>query len=65
MRPASNSRVPIYKEDLNHMDFEPHLFFSGNCEEALNFYKKIFGGKIVSIMRWKDAPGDMGMPEDQ
>ena len=47
------------------MDFEPHLFFSGNCEEALNFYKKIFGGEITSIMRWKDAPGDMGTPADQ
>ena len=47
------------------MDFEPYLFFSGNCEEALNFYKGIFGGEISEIMRWKDAPGDAGLPTDQ
>ena len=44
------------------MDFEPYLFFSGNCEEALNFYKDIFGGDVKQLSRWKDAPSDMGMP---
>lgn len=43
------------------MVFEPYLFFSGNCEEALNFYKTLFGGEITEISRWKDAPADMGM----
>ena len=46
------------------MELEPYLFFSGNCEEALNFYKGIFGGEITSISRWKDAPADMGMPAE-
>ena len=40
------------------MELEPYLFFSGNCEEALNFYKGIFGGEITSISRWKDSPAD-------
>ena len=40
------------------MDFQPYLFFSGNCEEALNFYKKLFDGEVASIMRNKDAPSE-------
>lgn len=46
------------------MELEPYLFFSGNCEEALNFYKTIFGGEITEISRWKDAPAEMGMLAD-
>ena len=46
------------------MELEPYLFFSGNCEEALNFYKKIFNGEITSISRWKDAPAEMGSPAE-
>ena len=46
------------------MELEPYLFFSGNCEEALNFYKDVFGGEVTSINRWKDAPADMGMPAE-
>lgn len=38
------------------MELEPYLFFTGNCEEALNFYRGIFGGEISEISRMKDAP---------
>jgi PhnB protein len=41
---------------------EPYLFFYGKCEEALNFYKGIFGGQIASIMRMKEAPPEMPAP---
>lgn len=40
-----------------------YLNFDGNCEEAFNFYKSVFGGEFTSLMRFKDMPGDM--PEDQ
>lgn len=33
----------------------PYLTFSGNCREAMNFYKEIFGGKL-EVMTWADAP---------
>jgi PhnB protein len=46
------------------MELEPYIFFNGNCEEALNYYKKIFGGEVTSISRWKDAPPEMGISED-
>ncbi|HXW76957.1 MAG TPA: VOC family protein [Candidatus Eremiobacteraceae bacterium] len=38
------------------MQLQPYLFFSGNCEEALEFYKSVFGGKIVGLSRFKDMP---------
>ena len=41
---------------------EPYLFFYGKCEEALNFYKGIFGGEIVGVTRMKEAPPEMAAP---
>jgi PhnB protein len=35
----------------------PYLSFSGNCREAMNFYKEIFGGNL-ELMIWGDAPPD-------
>ncbi len=36
--------------------FRPYLFFNGNCEEALNFYKECFNGEITDIGRYGDSP---------
>lgn len=33
-----------------------YLFFNGNCEEAMNFYKDALGGTIESMQRFGDAP---------
>ena len=41
---------------------EAYLFFDGKCEEALNFYKGIFGGEIEGISRWSEMPADAGGP---
>jgi len=47
------------------MELEPYLFFQGGkCEEALNFYKGVFGGDITSISRWSEVPPEMEMPKD-
>jgi PhnB protein len=32
----------------------PHINFNGNAEEAFNFYKSVFGGEFVKVMRFKD-----------
>jgi PhnB protein len=34
----------------------PYLTFNGNCEEAFNFYKSVFGGDFQFIGRYKDVP---------
>lgn len=33
-----------------------YLNFNGNCEEAFNFYKSVFGGEFPYIGRFKDMP---------
>ena len=43
-------------------ELQPYLFFYGKCEEALAFYKSIFGGKIDSVARMKEAPPEMPSP---
>ena len=33
-----------------------YLTFNGNCEEAFNFYKSVFGGEFPYIGRFNDMP---------
>jgi len=33
-----------------------YLTFNGNCEEAFNFYKSIFGGDFLMLCRQKELP---------
>ncbi len=40
----------------------PYLTFAGNCEEAFNFYKSVFGGEFPYIGRFKDMPPMEGCP---
>lgn len=44
-----------------------YLSFNGNCEEAFNFYRSVFGGKFVNFTRFKDAPpmGDKPLSAEQ
>ncbi|HMG10041.1 MAG TPA: VOC family protein [Mucilaginibacter sp.] len=34
----------------------PYLVFKDNCEDAFNFYKIVFDGKILFMGRYKDVP---------
>lgn len=36
---------------------EPYLFFSGRCEEALEFYSSALGATVSFITRYSDNPG--------
>ncbi len=38
------------------MQVQPYLFFSGNCEEALEFYKKALGAEVQMMVRYKESP---------
>ena len=37
------------------MELEPYLHFGGDCEEALNFYKGVFGGEFT-LNRFEGTP---------
>lgn len=39
-----------------------HIAFNGNCEEAFNFYRSIFGGEFSMVSRNKDIPSDVPSP---
>lgn len=41
-----------------------YLTFNGNCEEAFNFYKSVFGGEFPYIGRFKDMPPQDGISMD-
>ena len=41
----------------------PYLNFNGNTEEAFNFYKMVFGGEFVTVMRFKDMEETGNLPE--
>lgn len=43
----------------------PYLNFDGNCEEAFNFYKSVFGGEFATVMRYKEMPAEYQMPESE
>lgn len=38
------------------MKVEPYLFFNGRCEEALGFYKHVFGAEQTFLMRNSESP---------
>lgn len=38
---------------------QPYLFFSGRCDEALQFYQKTLGAKIEMLMRYNESPQPM------
>ena len=44
----------------------PYLHFNGNAEEAMNFYKSVFGGEFQGgITRLKDIPGIPNLAEEE
>lgn len=40
----------------------PYLTFSGNCEDAFNFYRSVFGGEFPYVGRFKEMPPMEGQP---
>lgn len=46
---------------MSKVSLDPYLFFDGNAEQAMNYYKDVFGGKIT-ISRMSEMPGTK--PED-
>lgn len=40
----------------------PYLIFDGNTREAVHFYEKALGGKVMGIMTFGDMPADPNYP---
>ena len=39
-----------------------YLLFDGNCEEAFTFYRSVFGGEFLALIRYSDVPKDEVRP---
>lgn len=38
------------------MQIQPYLFFNGNCEQAVEFYRRALGAEVTMLMRYKESP---------
>ena len=47
------------------MEIIPYVFFNGQCEAAIKFYEKVFGGKVQGLMTYGDSPAGKDFPPDQ
>ena len=45
------------------MPINCYLHFNGNCREAFEFYRSVFGGEFAIISTFADGPAGMGVPE--
>jgi PhnB protein len=43
----------------------PYLNFNGQAEEAMKFYRSIFGGQFGALERFRQSPGYEKMPESE
>jgi PhnB protein len=43
----------------------PYFNFMGNTEEAMNYYKSVFGGEFSVFQRFSDMPGCEKMPPEE
>ncbi len=48
----------------NMMTLTPYLLFDGTCQDAMEFYKSVFGGELAST-KVKDSPAKDHMPAFQ
>jgi PhnB protein len=44
------------------ISLNPYLIFDGNTREAVHFYEKALGGKVMGIMTFGDMPADPDHP---
>ena len=45
------------------MSLSTYLTFDGNCRQAFEFYRSVFGGDFSAFQTFGDGPPDMGVPE--
>jgi PhnB protein len=46
---------------MSAITLDPYVFFNGNCREAMEFYKSLFGGELTT-QTYGEVPGNP--PED-
>lgn len=62
VKKAASKKPAAPKPELPSVGINPYLTFPGNCEEAFNFYKSVFGGNFPYIGRFNEMPPQEGQP---
>ena len=47
------------------MTLNTYLHFNGNCREAFEFYRSVFGGEFAFIDTFANGPEDFEVPEEE
>lgn len=62
--PPAGGAGDLLTNNKHMKQVNPYINFNGNTEEAFNFYKTIFGGEFVGVVRFKDMENNMGVTGD-
>jgi PhnB protein len=62
VKKAASKKTAAAKPEIPTVSINPYLTFPGNCEEAFNFYKSVFGGQFPYIGRFNEMPPQEGQP---
>ena len=46
------------------MTVSTYLTFDGNCREAFEFYREVFGSEFEMLSTFGESPDEMGVPEE-
>lgn len=57
--PAKKATAP---KPVRTLTAYAYVNYHGNCEEAFNFYKSVFGGEFTSLARFNEMPPMEGQP---
>jgi len=61
---SASNKTAAAMQSQKSTTINPYLTFNGNCEEAFNFYKSVFGGEFGYLGRFKEMPaGETPLPE--
>ena len=47
------------------MKLQPYLYFDGDCRAAMELYRQVLGGEIVTMMTYGEGPPGLAGPEAQ
>jgi PhnB protein len=50
---------------MTNIQLEPYLFFKGTCQEAMAFYKGVFGGELTMLKLGDNGMEPVSSPEDK
>jgi len=51
-----NRPPKIMNNQSDNRFVQVYLFFNGNCEQAVEFYRKTLGAQVEMLLRFKDSP---------